>query len=35
MIDGLIENTVSDMKNKGHIRALRFDICKPISTPLH
>lgn len=35
MIDGLIENTVSDMKTKGHIRALRYDICKPISTPLH
>lgn len=35
MIDSLIENTVSDMKTKGHIRTLQYDICKPISTPLH
>lgn len=35
MIDSLIENTVSDRKTKGHIRALRYDICKPIAAPLH
>lgn len=31
MIGSLIENTVSDMKTKGHIRTLQYDICKPIS----
>lgn len=35
MTDSLIENTVPDMKTKGHITTLQYGICKSISTPLH
>lgn len=35
MTDSLTENKASNMKTKGHITTLQYDICKPISILLH